>query len=165
MAFINTVENNPILKQMDEGFDFFLKWWVEKKAEGMLRARSWYCIICLYIGCSITQTTGRKFLSWKRWDLMKLMYWGFKDFITLFLKNHEGYVIYPVRLNGSAIETVFSQLKGITHGHLSARNYSSAVATLVTRGSIQNRKKRIQYRNAPLYFRKGERTNYKMTLL
>lgn len=94
---------------------------------------------------------------------MKLMYWGFKDFITLFLKNHEGYVIYPVRLNGSAIETVFSQLKGITHGHLSARNYSSAVATLVTRGSIQNRKKRIQYRNAPLYFRKGElkRTNYK----
>ena len=72
-------------------------------------------------------------------------------------------MIYPVRLNGSAIETVFSQLKGIAHGNLSAKNYSSALASLVTRGSVQSRKKRVQYRNAPLYLRRSElkRTSYR----
>ena len=107
--------------------------------------------------------TGRKFLPWQTWDLMKIMYYGFKDFTTLFLQTHKGYVIYPVRLNGSAIETVFSQLKGIAHGNLFARNYLSVLASLVTRGSVQSRKKRVQYRNAPLYLRKSElkRITYK----
>ena len=71
--------------------------------------------------------------------------------------------MYPVRLNGSAIETVFSQLKGVAHSNLSARNYASAQATLVTRGSVQDRKKRNDYRSAPLYLRKSDlmRTRYR----
>ena len=83
-----------------------------------------HSIILLWYNYRLCQTTERKFLPWQTWDLMKIMYYGFKDFTTLFLQTHKGYVIRPVRLNISAIETVFSQLKGIAHGNLSARNYS-----------------------------------------
>ena len=36
-----------------------------------------------------------------------------------FVQEHPGYVIYPLRLNGSAVETIFGWLTG---GHLSAVN-------------------------------------------
>ena len=35
MAYINSVEKNPVLRNMDQGFDFFLKWWTEKKSQGI----------------------------------------------------------------------------------------------------------------------------------
>ena len=52
-----------------------------------------------------------------------------KDFVGSFFRRHpdEDYYIIPVRLNGSAVETLFSQLKYSTGGHLSSTNYSDQV--------------------------------------
>ena len=41
------------------------------------------------------------------------MYHGFKGLCEVFLAQHPEYYIVPVRITGSAIETVFSSLKYI----------------------------------------------------
>ena len=47
-----------------------------------------------------------------------LLYYGFKNLCADFTSAHPGYTIYLVRLNGSAIETFFSQVKHATTGQL-----------------------------------------------
>ena len=51
------------------------------------------------------------------------------------------YPDYAVRLNGSAVETLFSQLKHATSGQLSGANYSTARAAILTRGSVSAKEK------------------------
>ena len=83
------------------------------------------------------------------------MYYGFKGFCKAFLAKHPGYTVYPIRLNGSAIETFFSQLKYTTSGQLSSTNYATARAAILTRGSVAHKKRRPDtYRSTQLYIRK-----------
>ncbi len=112
-------------------------------------------------GYEVTSTSERPFVSWQTWDLLKIMVYGFSGFCKNFLERHPGYTIYPIRLNGSAIETFFSQLKHVTSGHLSSVNYATARAAVLTRGSIKGRV-RGEYRNAPLAIRQHplQRTRY-----
>lgn len=118
-------------------------------------------------GYSITEQTGKRFLSWQTWDLMRLMFYGFKNFCADFTTAHPGYTIYPVRLNGSAVETFFSQVKHATSGHLSSVNYASARAAVLTRGSIHGKQRRHRgdYRDAPLFIRQHalKRRPYKVS--
>ena len=51
-----------------------------------------------------------------------LLYYGFKNLCADFTSAHPGYTIYLVRLNGSAIETFFSQVKHATTGQLVRSN-------------------------------------------
>ena len=81
------------------------------------------------------------------------MYYGFRDFSESFLARHPGYTIFPIRLNGSAIETFFSQLKHATSGQLSSANYSAARAAILTRGSVTQKKKSDTYRSSQLHIR------------
>ena len=81
------------------------------------------------------------------------MYYGFKEFCADFLVRHPGYSIYPIRLNGSAIESFFSQLKHATSNQLSSTNYATARAAILTRGSIQDKAHRDNYRRCPLHIR------------
>lgn len=115
------------------------------------------------LGYLITQTSNRSFLSWQTWDLLRVMYYGFKGFCEDFLTRHPGYTIYPVRLNGSAIESFFSKLKYTTSGHLSGVNYASARAAILTRGSVQGKKRNLDYRDAPMHIRahKLQRLKYR----
>ena len=66
----------------------------------------------------------------------------------------------PLRLNGSAVETLFRQLKFISHGDLNATRYPQALASLLTRGSIHGRPTAgsSSYRDATLYVRQHELT-------
>jgi len=86
---------------------------------------------------------------------MKLMYYGFKGMVEDFTTAHPGYTVHPVRVNGSAVETFFSQVKFLTSGHLSATNYGVARASVITKGSIHGkiRRHRGDYRNVPLFIR------------
>ena len=93
------------------------------------------------------------FLSWQTWDLQRIVYYGFTGFCEDFLTSHSGYFIYPSRLNGSAIETIFSQLKYSTGGNLLSINYASARASLLIKGCVSGRYKGDDYRDAPLYIR------------
>ena len=87
-----------------------------------------FYIIISCLGYRITEQSGKQFLAWQTWDLMWLMFYGFKNFGKEFIAIHPGYTIYPVRLNWNAVETFFSQVKHATSGHLSAVNYASARA-------------------------------------
>ena len=68
----------------------------------------------------------------------------FPQFCEEFLNKHLGYTIYPIRFNGSAIETFFSQLKFATSRHLSATNYASAQVGVLTRGSVKGKHKHTE---------------------
>ena len=114
------------------------------------------------IGYTITKTSSRPFLSWQTWDLLRLMYYGFKGFCEDFLTRNPGYVIFPIRLNGSAIKSFFSRLKHTTSGHLSGDNYANARASVLTRGSTEA-KHSHDYRDVPLCIRKHslQKTKYR----
>ncbi len=67
-----------------------------------------------------------------------------------FLSAHPGYHINPRRVNGSAVETLFSQLKHTSGGNLSAANYEATMATLLTKKQTQGKD---NYRSTNLYVR------------
>ena len=46
------------------------------------------------------------------------MFYGFKSLCQDFTVAHPGYTIYPVWINGSAVEKFFSQVKHATSGLL-----------------------------------------------
>ena len=70
-----------------------------------------------------------------------------------FTSAHPGYTIYPVHLNGIAVETFFSQVKHATSGQLLSLNYAIARGAVITRGSVHDklRHHRGDYRKAPLF--------------
>lgn len=110
------------------------------------------------VGYIITDSQAKKFLSWQTWDLLRITWYGYREFCKDFLQRHPGYFVYPLRLTGSAVETIFSRLKFITGGHLSAVNNASARANLLTRCEVHGRRTTDPYRNAPLYVREHKLT-------
>ena len=119
------------------------------------------CILCLsHAGSNPVDSKFKAFLAWQTWDLLRIMWQGFKLLCTNFTTQNPGYYISPLRLNGSAVETLFSQLKFISHGNLSATRYPQALASLLTKGSIRGQKVAgsCSYRGATLYVRQHELT-------
>ena len=96
------------------------------------------------------------FVLSQTWDLLRITVYGFKGLIEDFSADHPGYYINPRWLNGSAIKTLFAQLKHTTGGHLSATNYATAKATLLTKSQAKGRD---EYRSAELYLRQSEQGN------
>ena len=105
------------------------------------------------------------FLSWQTWDLLRFMFYGFTGFCEQFLQDHPGYTIYPIRLNGSAVETLFSQLKYASGGNLMSTNYASARASILVKGCVAGRNKGDDYRDAPLFVRQHQLKKVKVTAL
>ena len=87
---------------------------------------------------------------------MRLCWYGFKGYSEEFFNVHPNYYILPLRANGSAIETVFSQLKHSSRGILTGVTYGSARAQLITKRTIHGPHVKEQYRNAPLYIQESE---------
>ena len=154
-VYIKSVDSNPIISSMDQGFKFFSEWLDVELSKGEYDSIVTLCIVFITssTGYSITETKERSFLSWQTWDLLRVMYYGFRGFCHDFLSQHPGYTIFPIRLNGSAIESFFSKIKHTTSGHLSSTNYASARAALLTRGTIGDKKHKDDYRSAPLHER------------
>ena len=69
------------------------------------------------------------------------MYYGFKGLCGNFPAEGDQYYIVPVRINGSAIESLFSRFKYDAGGNLSATNYESAISRLLTADAVSNTKK------------------------
>ena len=68
-----------------------------------------------------------------------------------------GHHINPKRVNGSAVETLFGQLKHGTGGNLTGSSYGTAKATMLTKRMVHGgRKTDGDYRNAPLNVRQME---------
>ena len=66
------------------------------------------------------------------YDLLNIMYHGFTGLCQYMLKKYPEHLISPLRVNGSAIETVFSSLRYIAGGHLSSTNYSTTIGSFLT---------------------------------
>ena len=60
------------------------------------------------------------------------MHNGFSGLCEDFLSDHKRHFIAPIRVNGSAIESIFSCMKYLAGGNLSSTNYSSCLSALVT---------------------------------
>ena len=84
------------------------------------------------------------------------MYYGFIGFCEHFLKEHPGYTIHPIRLSGSAVETLFSQLKYASGGNLMSTNYASARASILIKGGVAGKYKGDDYRDTPLFVRQNK---------
>lgn len=76
---------------------------------------------------------------------------GFVEFCQEFLQSYPDYYIVPVRINGSAVESYFSQLKYAARGQLSAVNYETAQAAIETsKAASMKRPHEADYRDAGL---------------
>ena len=76
------------------------------------------------------------------------MVYGFAQFCHWFVATYPDYFISPLRINGSAIESIFSVLKFTAGGNLSASNYSSFRGRVITgREVITNSNSERGYRD------------------
>ncbi len=82
--------------------------------------------------------------------------YGFRAFCEEQTSKHPGYYISPLCANGSAIETLFSQLRYATRGNLTSVSYAPARAQLITKRSVHGSRSTDDYRDAPLYIKKSE---------
>ena len=84
-------------------------------------------------------------ISWR------LMLQGFRGLCRDFLKKHpRGYYVAPLRVTGSAVETLFGQFKFSTGGKLDAANYPVARAAFLMKQATQGHYG-SGYRDIPLY--------------
>ncbi len=102
-----------------------------------------------------TNSLERRFLAWQTWDLLRICVCGFQAFCEDFLQRHPApYFIVPLKWNGSAVETLFSQFKSITNGKLDGTNFPIARKMLLSRrDALGHRPAAVVggYRNTPLY--------------
>lgn len=130
-------EDSPILNSLDTGFHFFAGW----------------CDDAIINHINIQSSETKEFLAWQTWDLTRLTLYGFTDFVKSFFQRHPNtdHYIVPVRLNGSAVETLFSQLKYSAGGHLSSTNYATARSSLIVKKTVRRHNvKDKDYRNVSL---------------
>ena len=133
--------NRRLLEIIDEGMSFFNEWRVSVARD--------------FPEDKLTGSNQKHFLAWQTWELMRVAYYGLFALCDDFINRHPQYLIYPSRINGRAVETLFSQFKYITGGKLSAVNYDTARAAYLTKVDVHGRKFNDDYRNAPLYIQQG----------
>ena len=129
--------DNPILKNLNDGFHFFMGW----------------CDDSVLNNINFSSSETKEFLAWQTWDLTRLTVYGFTDFVHLFFQRHPNasHYIVPVQLNGSTVETLFSQLKYSAGGHLSSTNYATARSSILVKKTVRGHNvKDKDYRNVPL---------------
>lgn len=83
-----------------------------------------------------------------------------QNFFDYFIQRYPGYAIYPIRLNGSAVESYFSTMRSITAGNLTSANYGATSATAQIRKltTASTKKYRSDYRKSHLSFRQHKLT-------
>ena len=91
------------------------------------------------------------FIPLLAWDLLRIDIQGFTEFCSDFLSRREGYFISPLRLSGSAVESIFGQFKFSVHGKLDAANYRVARAALLTKQANEGHHSGGGYRDVKLY--------------
>ena len=106
----------------------------------------WMCTCHFHIDPTFDNVSSaqKKFLAWQSnqffdvciniviflaFDLLRVDFYGFKQFCKYFLEKYPGYFISPLRVSGSAVESLFSQLKYNAGGKLDSVNYATARAS------------------------------------
>ncbi len=84
------------------------------------------------------------------WDLLRIDTQGFTSFCQYFLSKYPVHFISPLRLSGSAIESVFGQFKYSAGGKLDAANYRVARAAFLTKQASECHHSGRGYRDVSL---------------
>ena len=86
------------------------------------------------------------------YDLLRVCYFGFMKFCADYLQWNPGYYISPLKINGSAVETLFSQLKFNSGGKLTSLNFETAKRSVMLKRNIHgHHSSGAGYRDQPLY--------------
>ena len=137
-----TTDNQTVLDNIENGFSFFTDWYRALEPHGL----------------QPSSCQERRFLAWQTWDLLRVCVYGFNAFCQNFLRRHPHYYILPLKWNGSAVETLFSQFKRAAGGKLDSTNYATArEAYLLKRDAHGHRASKAAhgYRDVPLYVREA----------
>ena len=73
--------------------------------------------------------------------------YGFQAFCSYFISQYPGYFIVPVRINGSSVETLFSQYKYSAGGKLDSANYENVHAANLVKRVVSNHHSGKNYRD------------------
>ena len=134
-----TSSDLTILHNIEAGYQLFEDWWERLNASGDFQPQS---------------SAERRFISWQTCDLLRITVYGFTGLVKRFLKDYKDYYIYPLKANGSAAETLFSQFKFETNSKLSYVNYASARSSVLMKKDIHGSAKAAHgYGETPLYIK------------
>lgn len=79
------------------------------------------------------------------------MVYGFEGLVKHFFKKYPNHYLVPIRLNGSAVESLFSQYKFNANGKLTSVNFAYARKALLTKLDVHGRHQSgASYRNESL---------------
>ena len=81
------------------------------------------------------------------WDLLCIDVYGFKAFCEWFLQTYPTHFISPLRISGSAVESLFSQYKYTAGGKLDSVNYTTARGAHLMKQIISEHHSGTDYRN------------------
>ena len=84
------------------------------------------------------------------WDLLRVCVYSFISFAEWFFEEYPEHFLSPVRLSGSAVETLFSQFKHSTGGKLSAGNYATARCANLVKNVVAPHHSSKNYRDVPI---------------
>ena len=101
----------------------------------------------------------KRFLAWQTFDLLRVCFYGFQAFCSDFLNRHPEYYVTPLKWNGSAVETLFSQFKYAAGGKLDSVNYATAREAYLCKRDTHGHRvgKAVKgYLNVPLYARSAD---------
>ena len=91
------------------------------------------------------------FLICTAWDLVQIDVYGFRAFCEWFFRTYPTYFKSPIRLSGSAVESLFSQYKHSAGEKLDSVNYTTARAACLVRPSVATHCSGKGYRDENLH--------------
>ena len=107
------------------------------------------------------------YITFVVWDLPRIDIYGFSAFCAYFFKKYPGYFVFPLRISGSEVESLFSQFKHNDGGKLDLCNYITIkCAHLVKQSAAQHHSstgdhdQTLSYMELPLQKKKYESTQH-----
>ena len=132
-----TVHVDPKFPHTSNTQKLFLSW----------QSKHFHPNMCLFLIC----TNMCLFLICTAWDLLRIDVYGFIAFCKWFFRTYPTYFISPIRLSGSAVESLFSQYKHSAGGKLDSVNYTTARAACLVRQSVATHCSGKGYRDENLH--------------
>lgn len=83
--------------------------------------------------------------------LLRICAYSFPAFCQEYLARNPGYYVVPMKVNGSAVKSLFSQFKYASGGKLLSANYETAKRSVMIRKNIHGPRVAKGYRDQPIF--------------